>query len=251
MLAGPANRAAHDLDLAPGDDGLRAALERATEMPILMDNDATAAALAEWWVASNGRADDALVVYLGAGIGGGLLVGGRLQRGTSANAGELGHVCVDLDGPVCSCGARGCVEAVAGPRAVVQRALADPGIAQPAGLGERVGGRGSVEADFSAVARCARLGNASAHRLLDESARALAAAIRSVVNVLDNDAVILTGPSAAVAGAVYLPAVEGAVRLRYAAQSTRPVTVRLSQNCGTAAALGAAAMVLDSAVRSL
>ncbi|MDU0349529.1 ROK family transcriptional regulator [Actinomyces sp. MRS3W] len=228
----------------------RTSLVQAIGMPVLMDNDATAAALGEWWVSPRGRADDALVVYLGAGIGGGLLVGGRLQRGTSANAGELGHVCVDLNGPVCSCGARGCVEAIAGPRAVVQQALADPDIAGPAGLGQEIGSRGSVEADFAAVARVAHLGNERAHRLLDHSARALAVSIRSVVNVLDNASVILTGPSAAVAGAVYLPAIDQEVRMSYATQFARPIAVRLSQNCGTAAALGAAAMVLDSAIRS-
>ncbi|MDO4900918.1 ROK family protein [Actinomyces sp.] len=108
-----------------------------------------------------------------------------------------------------------------------------------------------MEADFSAVARAAHSGNQGARELLDESGRALAAAIRSVVNVLDNNTVILTGPSAAVAGAVYLPVIEREVRMRYAAQSTRPVSVRLSRNRGTAAALGAAAMVLDSTVRSL
>ncbi|CED92388.1 ROK family protein [Actinomyces succiniciruminis] len=250
VLAGPADRGLPGAASVTDRDELRAALERSTGMPVLMENDATAAALGEWWVSPSGRADDALVVYLGAGIGGGLLVGGRLQRGTSANAGELGHVCVDLNGPVCTCGARGCVEAVAGPQAVVSRALLDPDIAGPAGLGAQVGSRGSVEADFAAVARAAHLGNESARHLLDESARALAVAIRSVVNVLDNAAVILTGPSAAGAGAIYLRAIASELNLRYGAAASRPVSARLSPNCGTAAALGAAAMVLDAAIRS-
>lgn len=250
VLAGPADRGLPGAGSVTDRDELRTALERSTGMPVLMENDATAAALGEWWVSPSGRADDALVVYLGAGIGGGMLVGGRLQRGASANAGELGHVCVDLNGPVCACGARGCVEAMSGPQAVVSRALTDPGIAGPAGLGERVGSRGSIEADFAAVARVAHLGNESARRLLDESAGALAVAIRSVVNVLDNATVILTGPSAAGAGAVYLRAIESELKLRYGAQASPPVSVRLSQNCGTAAALGAAAMVLDAAIRS-
>ena len=83
--------------------------------PVLFDTDASAAALGEWWVSPAGSTDDALVVYLGAGIGGGYLAGGRLHRGVNQGEGELGHVCVDMAGPVCSCGARGCLEAVGGP----------------------------------------------------------------------------------------------------------------------------------------
>lgn len=224
-------------------------LSRSLGLPVLIDNDASAAALGEWWVSPTGRTDNALVVYLGAGIGGGLIADGRLQRGVSSNAGELGHACVDLNGPVCSCGARGCVEAVAGPQAVVERALADPGIAETAGLGPRVGARGSVEADFAAVARAARLGHAGSRALLVDSARVLAIAVRSAVNVLDVPVVVLTGPGSTAAGSLYLPVMEAELGLSLVARSIHPVAARLSVNGGTAAAIGAASLALDAAIR--
>ncbi|EEH65986.1 ROK family protein [Actinomyces urogenitalis DSM 15434] len=218
--------------------------------PVLFDNDASAAALGEWWVSPAGSTDDALVVYLGAGIGGGYLAGGRLRRGVNQGEGELGHVCVDMAGPVCSCGARGCLEAVGGPESVVRRAVGQEDLARAAGLGPQPGARGSVEANFAAVARVAQAGDLAAQRLLAESARALAVAVRSVVNVLDVATVVLTGPSAGAAGAFYLPVLEEELALRFGAGSRGLMEIRLSPSSGTAAALGAASLVLDTAVRA-
>lgn len=230
--------------------GLRGDLERALGVPVVVDNDATAAALGEWWVSSAGQTEDAVVVYLGAGIGAGLLMEGQVVQGGSGNAGELGHVCVDVHGPCCVCGAQGCVEAVAGPWAVVEAAISRPALARAAGLGAEVGTHGSVEADFAAVARAARRGLPEAERLLTESARVLAVAVRSVVNVVDADAVVLTGPSIAVAAPIYLPVIASEIRTMSYARTIHEVAVRLSPNGSTAAAIGAAALALYEDIRS-
>src|SRR3954453_12909481 len=82
-------------------------------------------AVGEYWVARMGPDQDFAALYMGSGIGAGLIVEGRAMRGRRGNAGEFGHFCVDVNGPVCWCGSRGCLETIAGPRAVVNAALAD------------------------------------------------------------------------------------------------------------------------------
>lgn len=249
VVSGPVSAGALGAHLSPDVPRLRDALSSRLSMPVLLDNDASAAALGEWWVSGVGRTEDALVVYLGSGIGGGLVTGGKLQRGVFGNAGELGHVTVDLNGPLCTCGARGCLEVIAGPSAVVRAALAEPTIAVPGGLDNSSTQDGVVECSFAAIAHTARLGNGAARLLLEEAAHALAVAVRSVVNVIDIAEVVLTGPSAAVAGATYLGELERELERAYSRHFGHSVGARLSQNCGTAAALGAASMALDAAVR--
>nr|MDT0658980.1 ROK family protein [Micromonospora sp. DSM 115978] len=221
------------------------ALERATGLPVVLDNDATAAALGEHWAGGFGTAATAAALYMGAGISAGLVINGITYRGPSGNAGEIGHVCVHADGPRCWCGARGCVEAVAGPAAVVADAYADRGLAKAVGLG---GGakRASVATDFAALSRAARRGEPGALALLERSARYVAAATRTLANIMDLEALVLTGPSFATAGSVYLPVVRQELRHAFFSRSAHTVDVRLSRSAATASAIGAAALALES-----
>ena len=229
------------------DFPLDRALEEATGLPVLLDNDATAAALGEHWTGSAGPRSTFTTVYMGTGIGAGLIVNGSAYEGVSGNAGEIGHICLDLDGPLCWCGARGCTEAIAGPAVVVAAALADPDIRAAAGLDEEPGGvHRSTVSDFAAVTRAALAGHAGALALLEHSARYLAVAIRTLVNIMDTDLVVLTGPSFASAGSIYLPIIAQEVGSSFFSRSTHEVAVRLSPVATTAAATGAAAMVLQS-----
>ncbi|WP_420117082.1 ROK family protein, partial [Micromonospora sp.] len=136
---------------------LGAALEQVTTLPVALDNDATAAALGEHWTGGFGTAASAAALYMGTGIGAGLVINGSTYRGPSGNVGELGHVCVSADGPRCWCGARGCVEARAGPAAVVAAARSEPATARAVGFTPGVR-RPSVVADFAAISRAARRG---------------------------------------------------------------------------------------------
>ncbi|WP_112261232.1 ROK family protein [Lentzea terrae] len=225
-------------------DEFGAALARATGLPVVLDNDATAAAIGEHWSGGVGATSTFAALHMGTGLGAGVVLGGTTHRGPSGHAGEIGHTCLDLDGPRCSCGARGCLEVLAGPGAVVAQARADRALSRAAGL---VGGRTRVAtpvaADFAAISRAARRGNARALALLERSARYLAVAARSLANVLDLEVLVLTGPSFAIAGSVYLPVLraelEGAV-------GAHPVSVRLSPSAASASAIGAAAIVLQS-----
>ncbi|MFI2710592.1 ROK family protein [Micromonospora sp. NPDC018662] len=243
-IAGPP-----DVDLAPAlprwaGFPLGAALEQVTALPVVLDNDSTAAALGEHWTGGFGAATSAAALYMGTGIGAGLVIDGVTYRGPSGNVGELGHVCVAADGPRCWCGARGCLEALAGPAAVVAAARSDRATARAAGLG---GGarRPSVVADFAAISRAARRGEPPALALLERSARHVGVAARTLANLMDLEVLVLTGPSLAAAGSVYLPIVRHELRASFS-RGTHTVDVRLSRSAATASAIGAAALILES-----
>ncbi|XVV02829.1 ROK family transcriptional regulator [Actinosynnema sp. CA-248983] len=235
-LTPPAMRKWEDYPLAQ-------ALERATGLPVVLDNDATAAALGEHWSGGIGGTALFAALYMGTGIGAGLVINGITYRGASGNAGEIGHTCVDANGPDCWCGARGCVEVLAGPAAVVAAARADTALSRAAGL---TGRSRSVSADFAAVSRAARRGEPSALAILERSARYIAAAARSLANVMDLEVLVLTGPSFAIAGSVYLPIVREELERAFFSRAAHPVDVRLSRHAATASAIGAAALVLQS-----
>jgi predicted NBD/HSP70 family sugar kinase len=223
-------------------------LSEVTGWPVLVENDATAAAVGEYWVARVGPERAFAALSMGSSLGAGIVVDGRTMRGGGGNAGEFGHLCLSADGPECWCGSRGCLEVLAGPRTVVTAALADPLSAAEAGL-DPAGPRRSVVADFAAVARAAKAGAPRCRVLLEDSARQVAAAAESVVNLLDIDLVVLTGPGFAAASFVYGPAIVRRVAAADARTWHRSVTVTVSLAAATASATGAAALVLQSHLR--
>ncbi|WP_234346656.1 ROK family transcriptional regulator [Cellulomonas timonensis] len=214
------------------------ALEDAVGVPVLLDNDATAAAIGEYWAGGIETTSAFAALYMGTGIGAGVLVNGTVYRGSSSNAGEVGHICVDVDGPECWCGSQGCVEALAGPAAVVAAAQA-----QGLDLGQP---DRTIAEQFAAVARAALRGEPAAQEILQRSARFIGVAAQTLANVMDLDLVVLTGPSFALAGSIYLPTVEDQLGRSFFARGSHPVRVTISSNASEAAAVGAAALVLQS-----
>ena len=105
---------------------LVAELARRLNLPagVHLENDANAAAIGEHWLGRGRSEQDLLLVTLGTGVGGGLILGGVLYAGPGGMAGEIGHVVVDPDGPLCGCGSRGCLETLASASAASRRATA-------------------------------------------------------------------------------------------------------------------------------
>ncbi|WP_337062592.1 ROK family transcriptional regulator [Kineococcus sp. G2] len=223
------------------------ALREVTGRPVHVEDDATAAAVGEYWVARVDPARSFAALCMGATLGAGIVLAGTAHRGTHGAAGEFGHVCLDVDGPTCRCGGRGCLEVLAGPAAVVGAALADPAARAEAHLDPA--GRGDVVADFTAVARAARAGGSACRGLLEGSARFVAAAAESVVNLLDVDLLVLTGPGFAAAASVYGRAVQERLGPAGRRSWRRDVTVTVSSAAATAPAVGAAALVLQDRLR--
>jgi predicted NBD/HSP70 family sugar kinase len=241
------------LRLAPNlgwrDVDVRALLRREPALAALagagaieVDNEANLAALGELYARrrlSHGppAADSFLYVSGEIGVGAGLVLDGRIFRGTHGWGGEIGHLLVDPDGPPCRCGSRGCLEQVAGQEAIVRRA----GLA--AQVGTSMAGRPAV----ARLVETAAAGDAGLLVALAEAGRALGLAVSAVVNVVDVDTVVLGGLYAPLAPWV-LPMVQDEVAQRVLAHAWSPVTVRVSALGGDAAILGAAGAVVRSVV---
>ncbi|MCC2321490.1 ROK family transcriptional regulator [Cellulomonas xiejunii] len=242
------------LDLGTGVDGWSAttdewdsfavqeALQKRVGLPVVRDNDAACAALGQYWTGRIPATQDFATLYMSLGFGMGLMVGGGVSRGASSNVGELGHMVVDIDGPECWCGSRGCLEMLAAPRAVVRRALGSPGLAAELGLS---GDEAHVRQDFDAVARAAAEGRERPRELVEDSARYVAAAVLSVVNLLDLDLLYLAGPGFVDAGAIYVRHIRERVARVARIRAIHSVTVELSTPGADAAASGAATLALQ------
>jgi predicted NBD/HSP70 family sugar kinase len=221
------------------------ALEPRIGLPVVRDNDAACAALGQYWAGRIPSTQDFATLYMSNGFGLGLMTGGSVARGASSNVGEIGHTVVDINGPQCWCGARGCLEMMAAPRAVVAAALKD------GDLGIRLGLSGDPQrfrSDFESIARAAAQGEPRSCALIQESARYLAAAVRSIVNVLDLDRVVLAGPGFADAGALYVREIREHVARYARTRMIHPVVVELADPGLDAAARGAATLALQHAL---
>jgi len=213
-------------------------------LPVRLENDATAAAVGEQWagerVAEGGAPATFGLVYCSSGLGGGVVVDGLAYRGLSGNAVELGHISLDRVGPRCRCGNRGCVEVLAGPDAVVARAVAAPALGH-LGL---TGRPDETLVELGLVARAAREGNAAAGRLLDDAGDALGLAAVTLANLFDLDVVVFAGPALGTVGDLVVPRVQGALDRAAYNRDLRPVRATLSTHGTTAAAVGVAVAVL-------
>jgi glucokinase len=155
----------------------------------VVDNDATACAIAEWWFGAGRERDVRHLVYLtiSTGVGGGLVLDGRVYRGAAGNAGELGHLTIDYQGRQCGCGRRGCLEAYASGPQIAARArerLAD-------------GRESSLAAlpDITArdVAAAAAAGDPLASEVWDETTAMLGSAIANILDIFNPELVVLGG----------------------------------------------------------
>jgi glucokinase len=203
--------------------------------PVTLAGDALAVAAAEHrWGAARGLGN-ALCAVVSTGVGGGLILGGRLHPGPTGNAGHIGHIPVELDGAPCACGGRGCVETVAAGPAVLERAL-------------RSGWRPSPGRDRSAaaVAESARAGDPRALDAFERAGRALAAGFAATAATVELDAAVVGGGVAAAGEVLLAPLRRGLAE--YAGLPFVRRLVVLPARAGTDAGLiGAAALALDVA----
>jgi glucokinase len=199
---------------------LRARGEEYLGLPVVVDNDANAAAVAEWMVGAGKGTSDMIMLTLGTGIGGGLILGGRLYRGSTGAAGELGHMVLEFDGPECQgfCTGRGHLESAAsGTRAAT---LAKEVIGPKAGARELVAAaRGG---DERAVAAMVDLG------------RKLGAGMGSIINIFDPELIVIGGGFGEVLDLLLQPALETMRRegLPPGRDRVRVVEAALGENAG-------------------
>lgn len=167
-------------------------LEQHLSLPVLLDNDANLAALGEY-VYGAGRGEDNMVyITVSTGIGGGLILDGRLYRGFTDGAGEIGHMTVLPDGPLCNCGNRGCLEALASGTAIARearnRVACGDGVQILAAAG---GDPTSITA--KTVAAAAAAGDAAANSIIAQASRYLGIGIANIINLFNPSLIVLGG----------------------------------------------------------
>jgi glucokinase len=207
---------------------LRAALrDLVPGVPVAVHNDAVCFALGEHRAGAGRGARDLLGMVISTGVGGGLVLDGRVRDGRTGSAGHVGHVVVEPGGPECGCGARGCLEAVARGPAVVARARA----------------RGCPATDGRSLAALAAAGDEVARDELARAGRAVGTALAGVAALLDLDLVVVGGGLSQAGPPLWGPlreAVRSCARLPFT-RDLRVVPAALGQDAGL---VGAAALVL-------
>ncbi|MEU5591654.1 ROK family protein [Streptomyces sp. NPDC020298] len=151
-------------------------------LPVELIGDGVAIAAAEHWQGAARGHDNALCMVVSTGVGGGLILNGRLHPGPTGNAGHIGHISVGLDGDLCPCGSRGCVERIASGPNIARRALEN---------GWRPGPDGDTSA--AAVAAAARAGDPVAVASFERAAQALAAGIAATATLVEIDVAVIGG----------------------------------------------------------
>ncbi len=204
--------------------------------PVVVENDAKAAGLAEAWKGGGRGVTSLLYVTLGTGVGGAVIQDGRLWTGKSGYAGEIGHVPVEPEGEPCGCGSRGCLETVAGSFGWMRRA--DAALRRhPASLLAR------RTLEPATIVDAARAGDVTALEIVDGTARALGQALGGLLNTLNLERVVIGGGVAA-AGEFLLQRIVRETRARCWPQAFADCSFRLAELGGDAGVVGAARVAM-------
>jgi glucokinase len=215
-------------------------------LPVVVDNDANAAILVEWRCGEARGATDAIMLTLGTGIGGGLIVGGRLVHGARGAAAELGHIIVDADGPSCpgSCPNHGCLEALVSGHAIGVEGLRVAREAPDGALGRALTAGSDITGAL--VTELAHDGDPAACEVMTLMGRRLGLGIVTLVNIFNPDVVVVGGGAIAAGELLLAPAREVVAQraLPIHRADVRIVSARFGAESGM---LGAACMALDLA----
>ncbi|MFJ3637204.1 ROK family protein [Streptomyces sp. NPDC090112] len=217
---------------------------RGADLPTVLAGDGVAMTAAEHWLgAARGHAN-ALCMVVSTGVGGGLVLNGRLHPGPTGNAGHIGHMSVAFDGDPCVCGGRGCVESIASGTAIARWAR-EQGWTPVA----RDGAPDGPDATAAGVAAAAAQGDPVARAAYDRAGRALAAAIAATATLVETDIAVVGGGVAAAGDTLF-----GPIRAHLAQYATlgfveelRVVPASLGTHAGLIGAAAAATMLLPGA----
>lgn len=223
-----------------GPAPLAEAVAAALRVPVVVDNDANMAGLAEARHGAGAGRRTVLMVTMGTGIGGALVIDGRVERGRG-HLGEIGHLPIDPAGTPCACGLSGCWEAVASGRAIDAAArrlvAADP-------RGDFAGMVGDAEATGAALVAAAGAGSAAASAALAEVGAAFGRGLAALVAVFDPDVIVVGGVGAAI-GDRFLDPARGAMMAATPGAAVRRTTPVVAARFGEDAGLIGAALAAE------
>lgn len=241
---GPLDRAAGVVRVAPNlgwrEVPLRRMVSEALDLPTALDNDANCATLGEWWLGAARGARHVLGLTIGTGIGGGLVLDGRLFHGACDLAGEVGHMTIHATGRRCACGNYGCLEAYASGPAIAERAR------EALDGGEQSALPAMVDGDMAAITAetvysAASDGDPLAREIVRETAQYLGTGVANLLNIFNPEVVVVAGGVTRAGDALFEP-LRAEVRrraFRPAVEACRIVPAVLP---GTAGLVGAVAM---------
>ncbi|MGH7674212.1 MAG: ROK family protein, partial [Gemmatimonadales bacterium] len=162
------------------------------DLPATLDNDANCAIFAEWWRGAARGADHVVGLTIGTGIGGGIVIGGRIYHGASDFAGEIGHMTIDSTGRRCKCGNYGCLEAYASGPAIAARAIEAVETGATTSLPRYVGGD-LAKITAQVVYQAAQDGDPLALEVVADTAKFLGAGVANVINLFNPQVVVVCG----------------------------------------------------------
>jgi len=221
---------------------LRDRIGKALDLPASLDNDANCAMLGEHWVGAAKGARSAVCFTIGTGIGGGIVVDGKLVHGASDVAAEIGHITIDVNGRRCGCGNDGCLEAYASGPAIARRAMEAIEAGAASQMSTTPGGPASITAQT--VFECAAAGDALADELVRDTARYLGVGIANMLNIMNPEVVVICGGVTKAGDHLFVPLRREVSRRAFkpAVEACRIVPGQLE---GTAGVVGAARAWLD------
>ena len=222
---------------------IRQKLEEKTRVPVVVENDANCAALAEYWRGAGQGTHTMILLTLGTGIGGGIVRDGELVNGEHVAAGEVGHMVINFDGPKCGCGNHGCLEAYTGAAGIVRRAwelLEKPGTVS---LLREMSSHDRNNLTPAMISDAAGKGDGVALSMIRETGRLLGVGITSLVNIFAPETVILGGGVAG-AGEVLFAAVREEVKRKAMPPINERVRILPAAMGNSAGIVGSASLLL-------
>lgn len=235
--------------IMPGWDGFPIVqrLEDMWGLKVNLHNDADLGALGEWAYGAGRGEQNMVYVKVGTGVGAGFLIDGRIHRGASGTAGEIGHITIDPNGPLCTCGNHGCLEAMAGGNALAQRAIR----AVREGAQTVLSTHAPLESlTVRDVAEAAARGDHLSQRLLADAGRLIGIAVAALVNLF-NPSLVVVGGGVAQVGDLLLDPIRMAVQERALRASAASVRIQAAVLGRRSSAMGAIASAQHHAVRMI
>ena len=212
-------------------------------VPVRLENDVNAGTYGEFLAGAARGCRHVVGIFPGTGIGGGLILDGRLYRGAGGNAGEIGHVIIQTDGPLCGCGHYGCVEALASRTALAKD------VAAMAGSGSLASpGRASTDIKkykSGTLAKAIERGEEGVRRAVLRSARFLGVAMANCVNILNPEVIVLGGGLVEKLGDMYVKEAERSMREHAMAHLAKDVKVTAALLGDDSALVGIGGLLLD------
>ncbi len=221
----------------------KAILEGALGLPVVIGNDASLAALGVHRFGAGKGLSNLLYLTISTGVGGGIIIGGKLYEGSRGFAGELGHILIDRNGPACACGSNGCLESLASGTAIAhiakERLVSEKGSSLL-----RIAGGDIDKVDAEMVAQAAKSGDDLALGVMNEAAYNLGLGLVVLLNVFDPDMIVLGGGVSQELD-MMMPHILEAIRSQAMTQHKDPVPIVQSKLGDDVGLLGAAALVFD------